>query len=568
MRDVIALSLAVLVVFAASKADDESPESSGQNRSFLYCAPGFDPSKLENSKAPLLQGLGNLHYEVTTKNKVAQQYFNQGLTLSYAFNHGEAARSFKEVTQLDSTCAMGYWGLAFVLGPNYNAALNPTSLDDINDALNKAVFYSKKASKLEQGLINALAKRYPKEEVQDMTPYATAYAEELKQLYEKFPGDMQVATLYAEALMNLHPWNLWMKDGSAQPWTAEIQQLLEEILKKDPSHPGANHYYIHVMEASREAHKALRSADTLRNLLPAAGHLVHMPSHIYIRTGNYHEGVLANIKASAADSTYITQCKVQGTYPMLYYPHNIHFLAACAFFEGNSKQAIESAWSVSANADKRYLHESVTVQHYYIIPYYVLVHLGKWDDILKLDKPGESLKYPLAIWHYSRGMAFAAKGNLVEAIAEFNVVSKLSKDEELKSMLIWESNSAFDLVNIASYTLRAEIAMHQKQYDKSIDLLKKAIEIEDRLNYTEPPDWFFSVRHSLGNVLLKAGRYEQAEKIYKEDLETFPENGWALRGLQNSLEAQNKTAEAEEVKKRFEKAWQWADFEITTSRVD
>jgi hypothetical protein len=239
MRDVIAMSLAALIVFAASKSDEGIPKPSDNSRSFIFCAPGFDPSKLGESKAPLLEGLGNLHYKITTRSELAQQYFDQALTLSYAFNHGEAARSFKEVVIIDSTCAMGYWGLAFVLGPNYNAALNPTSLGDINAAVTKAVLYSKNSSKREQGLINALAKRYPKHEVDDMTPYASAYADAMKNIYKQFPDDIQVATLYAEALMNLHPWNLWLKDGTAQPWTAEIQQLLESILKRDPAHPPA-----------------------------------------------------------------------------------------------------------------------------------------------------------------------------------------------------------------------------------------------------------------------------------------------------------------------------------------
>jgi tetratricopeptide (TPR) repeat protein len=314
------------------------------------------------------------------------------------------------------------------------------------------------------------------------------------------------------------------------------------------------------------AYKGLPAADKLLDLLPAAGHLVHMPAHIYLRTGYYHKGVLATERSRISDSNYINQCKSQGTYPLLYYPHNIHFLAACAFLEGNSKKAIEAAWGVSRNADRKYLAESGTVQHYYIIPYYVLVHLGQWDDILNIPVPGESLKYPRAIWHYARGMAFTAKGKPEEAKAECKALQQYAADESLRSWLVWETNSSLDLIRIASLTLEAELLASQQQYSDAINLLKKAVAIEDQLNYQEPPDWFFSVRHTLGHVLVQAKQYSEAQKIYEEDLISLPENGWALMGLYNSLAGQQKTAEAAAVKKRFEKAWQWADIAISSSR--
>jgi len=535
------------------------------NSNIIYCAPSFDTLNL-NKKAPLLKGLGTIRYSITTRSQMAQKYFNQGLALTYGFNHGEAARSFKTAISLDSTCAMAYWGLALVLGPNYNAALNPTSLTDINFAIDNAIKYRHQVKENERVLIDAISKRFPRQEVKDMTPYYEAYAARMKKAYDQFPTDIEIATLYADALMNLHPWNLWLKDGTPQPWTPEIISHLESTLKQSPTHPGAIHYYIHATEASKNVQKALPYADKLVDAMPSAGHLVHMPSHTYIRTGEYHKGVLVNEKAAVADSTYITQCKVQGAYPMLYYPHNIHFLAACAFLEGNSKKAIEASWKVSANADRKYLHESVTVQHFFVIPYYTLVNLAKWEEILKLQKPGE-LKYPVAIWHYARGMAFSGQGNIEAAENELAIINRIAEDESLKSSLIWDLNSAQDLVHIAAFTLEGEIAAHKKEYDRAVEILKKAIEKEDNLNYNEPPDWFFSVRHTLGHVLVQAGSFKEAEIIYKEDLSTFPNNGWALRGLYNSLKGQGKNDEAGKVYDQFKKAWKWADITITSSRM-
>jgi tetratricopeptide (TPR) repeat protein len=296
--------------------------------------------------------------------------------------------------------------------------------------------------------------------------------------------------------------------------------------------------------------------------------MVHMPSHIYIRTGHYHEGVEVNEKASMADSNYVSQCKVQSSYALMLYPHNIHFLAACAFFEGNSKKAIDAAWRVARVTDKRYLHENTTLQHYYSIPYYVLVHLGKWDTLLQLRKPGESLKYPIAVWHYARGMAYAAKGSMKDAEKELSTLKKISNDKALQSQLIWETNSASDLVQIAVKMLSAEILAKREQYNSSIALLREAVELEGKLTYQEPPDWFFSVRHSLGHVLVKAGRFAEAEQVYRDDLITYPDNGWALMGLYNSLIGQQKIDEAKKVKARFDEAWKHADIRINSSRVD
>jgi tetratricopeptide (TPR) repeat protein len=542
-------------------------EDQGDKQKIVYCGPSFDTSYAKDSKAPLLNGLGGFQYAISTKSPMTQKYFNQGLALTYGFNHGEAARSFRTALSFDSTCGMAWWGLALVLGPNYNAALNPSSLADIREAINNALRYSAAVAPNEKALIRAMAKRFPDSEVEDMSPFYTDYAKAMREAHLQYPLDYDIATLYADALMNLHPWDLWLKDGTAKPWTTEIIQLLEYTLKKDPDHPGAAHYYIHATEASRDPGRALPFADKLGALMPAAGHLVHMPSHVYIRTGDYHKGVLVNEKASLADSTYIAQCRVQGAYPLLYYPHNIHFLAACAFWEGNSKKALEAAWMVSRKSDKKALAQNITVQHFYIIPYYVLVHLGKWEEIFKAEKPQEGLLYPMAIWHYARGMAFGAKGNLAAAQLELDTLKQIAQDPRLEKMMIWDLNTATNLVNIAQFTLQGELLGHQKNYDEAFIWLKKAAAIEDILNYNEPPDWFFSVRHTLGHWQVQADQFSAAEKTYREDLELFKENGWALMGLYNSLKGQGRASEAQLIRKRFDKAWKWADIKINSSRL-
>jgi tetratricopeptide (TPR) repeat protein len=562
---IVAAALA-LVAFISEPLTKQNMATPVEARNMQFCAPSFDPELMDKGNAPLFKGLGNLHFAVSTRNKKAQQYFNQGLTLLYAFNHGEAGRSFRAAIKHDSTLAMAWWGMGMVLGPNYNAALNPTSLADINQAMDNAAKYAVNATAKEQALIAALSKRFPKTEVKDMSPYAAAYAESMKQAWLQFPDDPEVIALYGDALMNEHPWNLWLKDGTPQPWTPPIVKVLEEGLKKFPKHPGLNHSYIHTMEASEDAHKALPSSEVLEDLLPAAGHLVHMPAHIYIRTGHYHKGVVIAEKAKDCDSAYVTQCKVQGAYPLVYYPHNIHFLAACAFLEGNSAKAIEAAWAVARNANVSMLNDYVGVQHFSIIPYYVLMHMGKWDDILQLPQPDKNLGYPTAIWHYVRGMALAAQGKSGEAEKELSALMAISKDGSLKKKLIWEVNSAGDLADIAALVLQAELLSRNQQYDAATILFRKAIAIEDALTYQEPPDWFFSVRQTFGHWLVQAGRFAEAEKIYREDLLMYPMNGWSLKGLHNSLQGQGKLKEAAEVDKQFNEAWKWADIKITSSR--
>lgn len=521
-----------------------------------------------NSKAPLFKGLKGIDFKISTTNKEVQSYFNQGMMLAYGFNHAEAARSFYEATRLDSTCAMAYWGYAYVLGPNYNGGMEEDNFQRAYNAVLKAKQLSHNCSPKEKALIAAMATRYAAQPPADRKPLDIAYSMAMKKVYHQYSSDPDIGALYAESLMNLHPWDLYQKKTKEpRPWTAELLAVLEHLIKINPSHPGAHHFYIHGMEASATPEKALASAQLLDTLVPGAGHLLHMPSHIYINTGDYHVGSLSNINAVKADSIYSTACHAQGAYPLAYYPHNYHFLTATATLEGNSSLAWQAALNVQKHTAKEIMREPGwgTLQHYYTIPYYVAVKLCMWDTILSLPHPPKDLVYPQAIWHYANGMAYLGKNDITNAQKEMKILSVLSVDTTLKDLTVWDINTTADLVNIALNVLHAGVAVKQKQTDQAISYLKKAVMLEDNLNYNEPPDWFFSVRHHLGAVLLNLGKYSEAERIYLQDLQTWKNNGWALIGLYQSLLKQNKHHEAGKIKKAFDSAWQYADFTLTSS---
>ncbi len=520
-------------------------------------------------QAPLFDNLGKHELTITTDVKMAQRFFNQGLNLTYGFNHAEAERSYQEAVRQDSTCAMCYWGIAYVLGTNYNAAMDDAFRQKAQQMTQKALANLEDVSDWEKALIEASATRYNYDKTEDQSVLDQDYAEAMRKVHQQFPTHDDIATFYAEALMNLHPWDLYTKQGEPKPWTMEITSNIEAILERSPQHPGANHLYIHAVEASATPERGLPHADRLGALIPGSGHLVHMPSHIYIRTGHYHEGSVANEKAIVVDSLYIANCNAQGLYPLAYFPHNIHFLAATAAFEGRGETSVNAAFRVAAHTDTAMMREEglQTLQHYLMIPHYVLVKFGQWDHILTLKQPDEDLVYPLAVWHYARGMAFAGKNQWEKAQEALAAVKTLVQQPALKEVTIWELNAADDLIQIAGRVLEAEILRKQGNNSKAIVLLKEAIAIEDQLNYNEPPDWFFSVRHTLGAVLLESKQYTAAEKIYTQDLAFLPENGWALNGLYLSLVGQNRLQEALEVKERFEKAWQYADIQLATSEV-
>jgi tetratricopeptide (TPR) repeat protein len=536
----------------------------GPSSAILNTPPGFD-----GTLVPLFAGLTeNFTYPTTTKSKVAQKYFDQGLILAYGFNHAEAARSFKEAARQDPDCASCYWGLAYVLGPNYNAKMNNDVLVETLDAIANARLRSGNCSAKENALINALSKRYPTNAKDDPKPYYIAYAEELKKVSTLFPEDLDIAALYAESLMNLHPWNLWNKKGEPRSWTPEIIDIIEGILRKNPKHAQAVHLYIHATEASSNPERCLPYANTLRTLIPGSGHLVHMPSHTYINTGHYHEGTLANERAVQIDSQYIEACHVAGVYPFGYYPHNWHFLAACAALEGRSKRALEASQflakyivdnGVMSQADRAFS------QTLFATPWYIMVKFSMWDKILAEPKPNDTLMYPVAAWSYAQGMACAATGKLQKAQEYLAVLKKLEIDTTIAKIDLTDSSKATYIVAIAKTVLDGEIAYRKGNLPLAISLLRKGVEKEDKLYYDEPPDWLFSVRHSLGRVLIDAGQYVDAENVYKEDLKKYKENGWALIGLYQALSKQGKKSEALLVKIRYEKAWQYADIPLTNS---
>lgn len=556
-----------LLLFSCKNAEEKNEKAVSPIG--CYAPPTTDKDWYSSGKkAPLFKGLEGIRFPITTRNPEAQQYFNQGLMLSYAFNHAEAARSFFQATRLDSSCAMAYWGYALVLGPNYNGGMEEDNFARAYEASVKARMLSQNCTPKEIALIQALSYRYAADPAAGRAELDIAYAGAMKKVYAQFPDDPDIGALYAESLMDLHPWDLYDKRSKRpKPWTPELIAVLERLMQTNPRHPGAHHFYIHALEASATPEKALPSACLLDTLVRGAGHLVHMPSHIYINTGDYHRGSLSNLRAVEVDSVYTTACHAQGVYPLSYYPHNYHFLAATATLEGHSALAWMAARKLQQHTATAIMDQPGwgTLQHYYIIPYYIAVKFGIWDTILALPSPPKNLTYPKAIWHYARGMAYVGKNELANAQKELAGLKTLAADTALQHLTVWGINTTAELVQIAEKVLSAGLAAKQQQTDKAIALLSEAVAIEDKLNYNEPPDWFFSVRHHLGAVLMEAGRFNEAEKIYREDLLTWKKNGWALIGLYQALQAQHKDREAQAVKTAFDQAWQYADVQLTSS---
>lgn len=520
-------------------------------------------------QAPLFTNLGTLEYPVTTSSELAQKFFNQGLILAYGFNHEEAFRSFEEAARLDINCAMAYWGMAYVLGPNINLPMDAGVVHTAYEAIQKAISLLDDETQKEKDLVMALSKRYSSEAIEDRTPLDQAYSDAMREVARNYPDDNDAATMFAESIMDLHPWDYWNKDGTPQPWTPEILSVLENVIKLSPNHHGANHLYIHAVEASKNPGIGLESADKLRFLAPGAGHLVHMPSHIYIRTGKYHEGSLANIRAVKSDEAYINQCNQQGFYPISYYPHNYHFLWATATLEGDSKTAIDAALKSSQKPPDSLLNVCgyETLQHFAVIPLYAYVTFGKWDEILKYPEPQDDRPYMQAVWRYARAMAFIAKNNLSAAEKEISILKEFTNNKSIEELSIWGINSAGILVNIAYEISSGELAAKKKNYTEAIFHLTKAVEFEDQLRYDEPPTWFYPCRQNLGAVLIEAGKFTEAEKVYRENLSEIPDNGWGLYGLHQALIKQNKLNEADEIEKKFNEAWKYSDIKLNSSRI-
>ena len=558
----VALCCALTLTSACASSPETKPSETKEPQAKQPEAAQAKPT------APLLEGMGDLHWPISTDSELAQRYFDQALTLAYGFNHLEAERSFREAARLDDECAMCFWGAALVLGPNINDPV-PTPDREVKayQTLRDALARVQHANDKERALIEALETRYAETPPSDRSSLDLAYSEAMRSVAKRFPDDLQIQALFAEAMMDTMPWAYWTEDAKPKPLTEEVFATLEYILERDPDHPGANHFYIHAVE-QEQPERGVRAADNLRRVVPGAGHLVHMPSHIYIRVGRYHDGSLANERAVEADNDYVTQCRAQGIYPVAYVPHNHHFLWATTTMEGRSADALAAARHTAEHVDRSLMREPEmgVLQHFYSIPYYALVRFGMWEEILREPAPDSDLLYPTAVWHYARGIAYARAGKLEEAKQELRQVRTIAADPRLEQIRIWGLNPTSSLAEIAAAGLHAEIAAARKNTRTAVAQLRKAIAIEESLIYGEPPDWFYPVRHNLGAVLLEAGRPGAAEKVYREDLARFPDNGWSLFGLAQSLRAQGKKQEADAVQRRFEAAWQHADVEITASR--
>ncbi len=521
---------------------------------------GSKPAAAGDAMVPLMENLGDLEHRITTDKPLAQKYFNQGLRLIYAFNHDEAIRAFKAAAKVDPACAMAQWGIALSLGPNYNMQAEKERAEGAYKALLEACKRIGGASPAEAGYIEALSKRYAESPDADRKELDQAYANAMRSLTARYPDDLDAAVLFAESLMDVRPWDLWTSDGQPQPGTLEIVSTLEGVLKKNEKHPGANHFYIHAVEASPDPKRGVGSAERLGALMPGAGHLVHMPCHIYFRLGRYGDAVDANRRAVEVDRAYIEKYKPEGIYPMMYYPHNIHFLWAALCVEGRSAEAIPTATQVVQSLDDEMVKEMPMLESFLPTRLYTLARFHKWDDLLKEPRPLAEFTFASGMWHYGQGLAHAAGGRLAEARSHQSQLAEIIAATPDAKLVM--RHPAVRLLRIAGDELGAKLDENSGQTDAALAKLQDAVLLQDTLQYDEPPPWYFPTRQSLAALLLKSNRAADAETVYREDLRRNPENGWSLHGLELALQALNRPADAAAVHKRFEKAWARADFKL------
>ena len=513
----------------------------------------------------LYDSLGSYSYRITTASPDAQRWFDQGLRLVYAFNHHEAQRAFREAARLDPTCAMCFWGIALTEGGNYN---HPTDADREKKALaaaQQAGALGAEARPAERALIQALVKRHSADPQAKREALDRAYADAMRDVARQFPDDLEASTFFADAMMNLRPWNLWAPDGTPQPGTEEIVQTLERVIARNPNHPGALHLYIHAVEASTQPGRAEAAADRLRPLMPGAGHLVHMPSHIYWRVGRYADAVTVNTAAAKADRAYFTTAQPSPIYRGLYYPHNIDFIWHSASMQGRSAETIRAAREFAENAPAEMIKQMPDMETAPAAPIVALARFGRWDEVLAHPAPPRDWPYTSGVWRYARGLAFNAKGQVADATRELREVENVLKSVPPERTVAFFFR-AKNMLQLAANLLAGEIAAKTGDVATAERLLRAAVAEQDTHWFTEPPPWYFPVRQSLGAVLLQAGRASDAEQVYREDLRRNPGNGWSLFGLAQSLKAQGKTADAAQVDEGFRKAWAQADVRLTASR--
>ena len=565
IKFVSTLLMSTLLLAACSASETQESSTATQDG-----ARSPDLALAERAGAPLFEGMGQYEMPITTQDADAQRYFNQGMVLAFAFNHAESIRSFRAAQTLDPDCAMCFWGEALATGPNINVTskgkviMAPAERAAAYAALQQAIARQDNVTPREQGYISALANRYDGDVNTDRAPLDLAWAEAMGELAAAYPEDMTAAAIYAEALMNTMPWNYWSDDGIAKPETSAVIASLDRVLDVEPNHPLALHLYIHALEASNDPGRAEAAADRLANLVPGAGHLVHMPSHIFYRVGRYNDAAIANQRAADVDEAYIAACNAQGFYPALYYPHNIHFLWAASTMQGQSALSIQSARRVVANVRVEQVQAFPTVEFFRTVPLLSLVRFGKWDEILAEPHPHEGFMFAKSIWHYARGVAYAATGEAVLAAEELALLMPLKDDVSVR-FLDSRDYPGSTLVGIAIDLLRGEIAYRGGDYAAAVASFEEAVAKQDSLPYTEPPFWYYPTRQSLGAALLAGGDALQAESVFRRDLELYPHNGWSMFGLIQSLQSQDKNDEAAKVREHFDNAWQFADIELTAA---
>ncbi|MFN6559086.1 MAG: tetratricopeptide repeat protein [Nostoc sp. ChiSLP01] len=521
----------------------------------------FPNCAIAQTKQPytLTPGLETYHHGVSTQNQEAQKFFDQGLNLIYAFNHDEAVRSFQHAAELDPQMAMAYWGIALALGPNINSVITSEKEQVAYQAIQQALFLAGQASTKERDYIQALAKRYSANPNADLHPLDVDYAIAMASLVQRYPDDLDAATLYAQSLMDLHPWQLWTRDGQSQPGTEKIVAVLESVLQRNPNHPGANHYYIHAVEASLHPERALESAKRLETLVPAAGHLVHMPSHIYFRVGDYTAAMRVNEKAIAQDVPYICHNQIQGIYSQLYLTHNIHFLTIASSMAGKHLDALQAAERLVAHANSIDPHLPM-LEGFLANKLSIQARFGDWDEILQTPRPDATLPTTNALWHFTRGLAYAARSQPEDAALESRALLAARNTMPADSTIGFTPASR--ILDIAQKFLDGKIAKSRHDYQSAIAILQQAVVAEDNLDYVEPPDWYFPTREALGGVLLAKGDYAAAETVFRADLTKYPGNGRSLFGLQASLQAQGKNKAAKLAQTEFAQAWLDSDTQL------
>lgn len=567
------LLLMVLSLLSLKKFEFKKPVAKGfptaPSAPVSWCGSVISFNAMDStlSRVKLMPGLGNLHYPVTTTSLDAQRFFEQGLRLVYAFNHWEAIQAFREAVRLDPEFAMGYWGLALAFGPNLNDWLPKDRERIAFESIEKAKALKARVSQVEKDLIDAMATRYNGKPYEVRDSLNLAYAQAMQAIVLKYPEDAEVQTLCADAIMNTMPWDYWQKDGTPKPQTAEAKKILEAAIQKFPEHPGAHHLYIHLVEASPTPELALKSANVLSTAMPAAGHIVHMPAHIYVRVGDYAKSIEANTKAVKIDEEYLSFSENQGMYRMSYYPHNVDFISFSCYMEGRSNLGILTALKLAykgnfaTGAAPPGFSQYATVE-----PMIAYTRFGKWTEILALPDPGKANLYAQVMWRFSRGLAFLRSGYDSQADLELAKLDSLNKLDTLSTIYI-TFNPVSSSSQIALAILRGEILLKQKKFEEAIHSFQSAVTEEDAMRYNEPPDWKLPTRNYLGAALFESGKFAEAERVYLDDLKVNRENGWSLTGLQRCQNAQGRKADVAATAKRLSKAWKNSDIAISSSRL-